>query len=46
MNEERFLDELFAEWAIAGGVDGITRRQVAVQDKSRRGHAQRTDGAP
>jgi catechol 2,3-dioxygenase-like lactoylglutathione lyase family enzyme len=31
--------ELFAEWAIAGGIDGNTRRQNAVQDKSGRGHA-------
>lgn len=31
--------ELFAEWAIAGGIDGNTRRQVATQDKSGRGHA-------
>jgi catechol 2,3-dioxygenase-like lactoylglutathione lyase family enzyme len=31
--------ELFAEWAIAGGIDGNTRRQVAMQDKSGRGHA-------
>jgi catechol 2,3-dioxygenase-like lactoylglutathione lyase family enzyme len=31
--------ELFAEWAIAGGIDGNTRRQVAMEDKSGRGHA-------
>jgi catechol 2,3-dioxygenase-like lactoylglutathione lyase family enzyme len=31
--------ELFAEWAIAGGIDGKTRRQVASQDNSGRGHA-------
>jgi catechol 2,3-dioxygenase-like lactoylglutathione lyase family enzyme len=31
--------ELFAEWAIAGGIDGKTRRQVATQDQSGRGHA-------
>ena len=31
--------ELFAEWAIAGGIDGKTRRQVAMQDRSGRGHA-------
>lgn len=31
--------ELFAEWAIAGGIDGTTRRQIAAQDKSGRGHA-------
>ncbi len=31
--------ELFAEWAIAGGIDGKTRRQVATQDHSGRGHA-------
>jgi catechol 2,3-dioxygenase-like lactoylglutathione lyase family enzyme len=31
--------ELFAEWAIAGGIDGTTRRQIAVDDKSGRGHA-------
>jgi catechol 2,3-dioxygenase-like lactoylglutathione lyase family enzyme len=30
--------ELFAEWAIAGGIDGATRRQVASEDKSGRGH--------
>jgi catechol 2,3-dioxygenase-like lactoylglutathione lyase family enzyme len=30
--------ELFAEWAIAGGIDGKTRRQVATQDHSGRGH--------
>jgi catechol-2,3-dioxygenase len=31
--------ELFAEWAIAGGIDGTTRRQVLATDKSGRGHA-------
>ena len=31
--------ELFAEWAINGGIDGKTRRQVAFQDPSLRGHA-------
>jgi catechol 2,3-dioxygenase-like lactoylglutathione lyase family enzyme len=31
--------ELFAEWAIAGGIDGNTRRQRAVADQSGRGHA-------
>jgi len=31
--------ELFAEWAIAGGIDGITRRQVATTNQSGRGHA-------
>jgi catechol 2,3-dioxygenase-like lactoylglutathione lyase family enzyme len=31
--------ELFAEWAIAGGIDGTTRRQRAVPDESGRGHA-------
>jgi catechol 2,3-dioxygenase-like lactoylglutathione lyase family enzyme len=31
--------ELFAEWAIAGGIDGTTRRQVVAQDNSGRGHA-------
>lgn len=31
--------ELFAEWAIAGGIDGVTRRQVATVDRSGRGHA-------
>lgn len=31
--------ELFAEWAIAGGIDGATRRQRAMEDKSGRGHA-------
>jgi catechol 2,3-dioxygenase-like lactoylglutathione lyase family enzyme len=31
--------ELFAEWAIAGGIDGATRRQVATRDQSGRGHA-------
>lgn len=31
--------ELFAEWAIAGGIDGVTRRQVVATDQTRRGHA-------
>ena len=31
--------ELFAEWAIAGGIDGTTRRQRAEVDSSGRGHA-------
>lgn len=31
--------ELFAEWAIAGGIDGTTRRQAAGLDSSGRGHA-------
>jgi catechol 2,3-dioxygenase-like lactoylglutathione lyase family enzyme len=31
--------ELFAEWAIAGGIDGNTRRQAAGLDQSGRGHA-------
>lgn len=31
--------ELFAEWAIAGGIDGTTRRQVVARDDSGRGHA-------
>jgi catechol 2,3-dioxygenase-like lactoylglutathione lyase family enzyme len=31
--------ELFAEWAIAGGIDGTTRRQRPIEDKSGRGHA-------
>ncbi len=31
--------ELFAEWAIVGGIDGKTRRQVASTDQSGRGHA-------
>jgi catechol-2,3-dioxygenase len=31
--------ELFAEWAIAGGIDGTTRRQVVALDNSGRGHA-------
>lgn len=31
--------ELFAEWAIAGGIDGKTRRQVVATDQSGRGHA-------
>jgi hypothetical protein len=30
---------LFAEWAIAGGIDGKTRRQVRASDQSGRGHA-------
>ena len=30
--------ELFAEWAIAGGIDGTTRRQVVAVDDSGRGH--------
>lgn len=30
--------ELFAEWAIAGGIDGTTRRQVQATDNSGRGH--------
>lgn len=30
--------ELFAEWAIVGGIDGNTRRQAAGFDKSGRGH--------
>jgi catechol-2,3-dioxygenase len=29
--------ELFAEWAIAGGIDGATRRQIAATDHSGRG---------
>ena len=29
--------ELFAEWAIAGGIDGVTRRQRASEDRSGRG---------
>jgi len=31
--------ENFAEWAIAGGIDGATRRQTARRDDSGRGHA-------
>jgi catechol 2,3-dioxygenase-like lactoylglutathione lyase family enzyme len=31
--------ENFAEWAIAGGIDGKTRRQIAGRDDSGRGHA-------
>jgi catechol 2,3-dioxygenase-like lactoylglutathione lyase family enzyme len=31
--------ELFAEWAIAGGIDGKTRRQVVAEDSSGRGRA-------
>lgn len=31
--------ELFAEWAVAGGIDGKTRRQIAAEDKSGRGRA-------
>ena len=31
--------ELFAEWAIVGGIDGATRRQASGVDKSGRGHA-------
>jgi catechol 2,3-dioxygenase-like lactoylglutathione lyase family enzyme len=31
--------ELFAEWAIVGGIDGTTRRQVRSVDQSGRGHA-------
>jgi catechol 2,3-dioxygenase-like lactoylglutathione lyase family enzyme len=31
--------ELFAEWAITGGIDGNTRRQAAGLDTSGRGHA-------
>ena len=31
--------ELFAEWAIVGGIDGTTRRQASGVDKSGRGHA-------
>jgi catechol 2,3-dioxygenase-like lactoylglutathione lyase family enzyme len=31
--------ELFAEWAIAGGIDPVTRRQVIAQDTSGRGQA-------
>jgi catechol 2,3-dioxygenase-like lactoylglutathione lyase family enzyme len=31
--------ELFAEWAIVGGIDGTTRRQMTARDASGRGHA-------
>lgn len=31
--------ELFAEWAISGGLDGQTRRQKMSTEESRRGHA-------
>ncbi len=31
--------ELFAEWAIVGGIVGTTRRQMASRDQSGRGHA-------
>lgn len=31
--------EVFAEWAIDGGIDGKTRRQLDPGDRSRRGHA-------
>lgn len=31
--------ELFAEWAVAGGIDGTTRRQKIATDDSGRGHA-------
>lgn len=31
--------ELFAEWAIVGGIDGTTRRQASALDQSGRGHA-------
>jgi catechol 2,3-dioxygenase-like lactoylglutathione lyase family enzyme len=31
--------ELFAEWAIVGGIDGTTRRQMRSRDESGRGHA-------
>jgi catechol 2,3-dioxygenase-like lactoylglutathione lyase family enzyme len=31
--------ELFAEWAIVGGIDGTTRRQMTARDTSGRGHA-------
>jgi catechol 2,3-dioxygenase-like lactoylglutathione lyase family enzyme len=31
--------ELFAEWAIVGGIDGNSRRQMASVDQSGRGHA-------
>lgn len=30
--------EIFAEWAVDGGIDGATRRQKATMDKSARGH--------
>ena len=31
--------ELFAEWAVVGGIDGTTRRQATAIDNSGRGHA-------
>jgi catechol 2,3-dioxygenase-like lactoylglutathione lyase family enzyme len=31
--------ELFAEWAVAGGIDGVTRRQTLRAQDSLRGHA-------
>ena len=31
--------ELFAEWAVEGGIDGTTRRQIDREEKNRRGHA-------
>jgi catechol 2,3-dioxygenase-like lactoylglutathione lyase family enzyme len=31
--------ELFAEWAVAGGIDGVTRRQTLRAEDSSRGHA-------
>lgn len=31
--------ELFAEWAIVGGIDAATRRQMRATDESGRGHA-------
>ncbi|HVB88713.1 MAG TPA: VOC family protein [Beijerinckiaceae bacterium] len=31
--------ELFAEWAIVGGIDGTSRRQASAFDQSGRGHA-------
>lgn len=31
--------ELFAEWAIVGGIDGTSRRQASALDQSGRGHA-------
>lgn len=31
--------ELFADWAIVGGIDGKTRLQMASVDQSGRGHA-------
>jgi catechol 2,3-dioxygenase-like lactoylglutathione lyase family enzyme len=30
--------ELFAEWAVDGGIDGTTRRQIDPGNRSRRGH--------